>query len=195
MGLPVQQLIVATNKNDILHRFISENKYAASQLEHTYSPSMDILVSSNFERYLFDLFDRDASALAEFMAGFGTETLSVNDTRWQAMKDCFDSASVSDEVTCEVIAQVQREHGVLLDPHTAIGVQAARHCRTANTEDVAMVTLSTAHPAKFSAAITAAGLQMPELPAHLSDLFQREEAFTVMKNDLSDVKGFVSNHV
>ena len=104
MGLPVDRLIVATNKNDILHRFISNNEYSIADLTKTFSPSMDILVSSNFERYLFDLFNRDGAVLATFMSRFGKETLSVSKKQWQSVKDCFDSASVDDEVTCSIIA-------------------------------------------------------------------------------------------
>ena len=124
MGLPVDRLIVATNKNDILHRFISNNEYSIADLTKTFSPSMDILVSSNFERYLFDLFNRDGAVLATFMSRFGKETLSVSKKQWQSVKDCFDSASVDDEVTCSIIAEVFDDHGKLLDPHTAVGLKA-----------------------------------------------------------------------
>lgn len=193
MGLPVDQLIVATNKNDILHRFISKNEYSTTELSHTFSPSMDILVSSNFERYLFDLFDRDAEALNRFMAGIGPETSSIDEARWQRMSECFDSASVSDETTCAVIADVFQRTGELLDPHTAIGVEAARLCD--NQASAAVVTLSTAHPAKFSAAIKAAGLEEPTLPPHLSDLADREERFTVVENSLAAVTQFLSTEL
>ena len=196
MGLPVDRLIVATNKNDILHRFISNNEYSIADLTKTFSPSMDILVSSNFERYLFDLFNRDGAVLATFMSRFGKETLSVSNKRWQSVKDCFDSASVDDEVTCSVIAEVFRDHGKLLDPHTAVGLMSARICREirGNTE-IPMITLATAHPAKFVEAITAAGLDNPELLKHLADLFEREECYTVVANDLSEVTDIIKAKV
>ena len=196
MGLPVDRLIVATNKNDILHRFISSNEYSIANLTKTFSPSMDILVSSNFERYLFDLFGRDSTALAAFMFRFGKEILSVSKKQWQSAKDCFDSASVDDEVTCSVIAEVFSSHGKLLDPHTAVGLKSARICRELkNDTETPMITLATAHPAKFAEAIAAAGLDNPALPQHLADLFEREECYTIVANDLSEVTNFINAKV
>lgn len=192
MGLPINQLIVATNKNDILHRFIAGNDYSKAELSQTYSPSMDILISSNFERYLFDLFQRDSNKLVEFLSRFDSEKLSVSDSQWQQVKNCFDSASVEDETTCSVIAEVFASTAELLDPHTAIGLQAAR--MTNRDGSIPMVAMATAHPAKFGEAITAAGLATPQLPAHLQDLFQREERFSVLANDLDAVKSYLLEH-
>lgn len=195
MGLPIAQLVVATNTNDILHRFISRNEYAVSDLTPTYSPSMDILVSSNFERYLFELFARDSTKLSEFMARFANgsrEVLSVSDQQWQQIKACFDSASVDDDTTCAVIAEVFHSHGITIDPHTATGVQAGRICNKDNT--VPMIMLSTAHPAKFSDAIAAAGVELPALPNHLQDLFDREERYAVLTNDLQAVTDYLKNY-
>ena len=193
MGLPIDQLVVATNENDILHRFISNNDYSATQLSKTYSPSMDILVSSNFERYLFDMFGRDAKQLTDFMQRFGKEGLSVSEEQWQQVQAMFDSASVNDDKTCEVIAEVKQATGKLLDPHTAVGVESARIVR--RSQDVPMVTLATAHPAKFGDAITAAGLDLPELPAHLADLFERDERYAVVANDLAQVTSYIKAHI
>ena len=183
MGLPIERLVVATNKNDILHRFVSANDYSATELNKTYSPSMDILVSSNFERYLFDLFDRNPQTLSGFMSGVGNQSLSVSDEQWQRVREEFDSASVDDETTCQLIAEVFANNGELLDPHTAVGLKAARECLAGRSEPA--ITLATAHPAKFSDAITAAGLPTPQLPAHLADLFEREERYTVVANELA----------
>lgn len=193
MGLPVEQLVVATNENDILHRFISNNEYSIEELHKTYSPSMDILVSSNFERYLFDLFGRDAAALKDFMGRFGKESLCVTESQWRQVQQDFASATVDDKTTCRVIAEVYRETGQLLDPHTAVGLQAARLCRT--NESIPMITLATAHPAKFSEAIEDAGLPTPSLPAHLADLYEREERMTVVPNDLEAVTGFIKENL
>jgi len=193
MGLPIDQLVVATNENDILHRFISNNDYSATQLSKTYSPSMDILVSSNFERYLFDMFGRDAKQLTDFMQRFGKEGLSVSEEQWQQVQAMFDSASVNDDKTCQVIAEVRQATGKLLDPHTAVGVESARIVR--RSQDVPMVTLATAHPAKFGDAITAAGLDLPELPAHLADLFERDERYAVVANDLAQVTSYIKAHI
>ena len=168
MGLPIDRLVVATNKNDILHRFISNNDYSVSELSKTFSPSMDILISSNFERFLFDLFGRDGATLLDFMERLGKETLSVSSERWRHVKNHFDSASVDDETTCNTIEQIFKENGILLDPHSAVGVRSARVCQQSNS-DIPMVTLATAHPAKFAEAIAAAGLSEPVLPVHLKD--------------------------
>ncbi|MEX0963479.1 MAG: threonine synthase [Pseudohongiellaceae bacterium] len=192
IGLPINQLVVATNSNDILHRFISGNEYSVTDLHHTFSPSMDILVSSNFERYLFDLFDRDASVLREFMSKLGREPQQVSTEKWQQMRDCFSSASVDDRLTCETIAKVYAETGKLVDPHTAVGIRAARDCNA--DPGIPMITLSTAHPAKFSDAIEEAGLDAPKLPPHLNDLFEKEEHYTVLANDLTAVTDFVKSH-
>jgi len=192
MGLPVERLVVATNTNDILHRFVSNNDYSATDLSKTYSPSMDILVSSNFERYLFDLFNRDPETLSAFMGGVGSQSLSVSDEQWQRVKEEFDSASVDDETTCQVIAEVFASNNELLDPHTAVGLKAARDCLTGREEPA--ITLATAHPAKFSAAITAAGLPAPELPPHLADLFEREERYSVVANELSAVTDYIRDN-
>ncbi|MCY3565604.1 MAG: threonine synthase, partial [Gammaproteobacteria bacterium] len=186
MGLPVKRLIVATNENDILHRFIGGNEYSIAPLKHTWSPSMDILVSSNFERYLFDLFGRDSTALAKFMADGATGKASLSEARWRAMREVFDSASANDATTCATIAEVWREHGVLLDPHTAVGVRAARAtCESVRDPKAPMICLATAHPAKFAEAVTAAGLPAPELPERLQRQFRRPERYRVVENDLA----------
>ncbi|PCJ23650.1 MAG: threonine synthase [SAR86 cluster bacterium] len=193
MGLPIKQLVVATNTNDILHRFISSNDYSSANLSRTFSPSMDILVSSNFERYLFDLFKRDGAALVDFMDRFNDQALHVSEKQWSEVKSCFDSASVDDATTCKTIAEVYAETGLLIDPHTAVAVKASRECNA--DRDIPMVVLSTAHPAKFSDAITQAGLETPTLPAHLQNLFEREERYTVVANDLCAVTDFVKSQL
>jgi threonine synthase len=193
MGLPINRLVVATNKNDILHRFISNNDYSVSELSKTFSPSMDILISSNFERFLFDLFGRDGATLLDFMERLGKETLSVSSERWRHVKNHFDSASVDDETTCNTIEQIFKENGILLDPHSAVGVRSARVCQQSNS-DIPMVTLATAHPAKFAEAIAAAGLSEPVLPVHLKDLNEREERYSVVPNDLGKVKNYIKTH-
>lgn len=189
MGLPVDRLIIATNRNDILHRFMSRNRYALEPLHPTLSPSMDIMVSSNFERFLFDLFGRDGRRVAEFVTALGETELQVSDSEWNYARSIFDSCSVDDEMTCQTIREVWDESGFLLDPHTATGVRAARECR--HDDSIPMITLATAHPAKFSAAIEKAGLQTPALPAHMADLFDREERCMVLPNALDAVKQYM----
>ena len=192
IGLPIKQLVVATNSNDILHRFISGNEYPTTDLNHTLSPSMDILASSNFERYLFDLFDRDAESLKEFMSKLNFESQQVSDEKWKQMRECFSSARVDDALTCETIAKVFKDTGKLVDPHTAVGIRAARECNA--DPSAPMITLSTAHPAKFSDAINEAGLDTPQLPGHLTGLFEKEEHYSIVPNDLAAVTEFVTKH-
>jgi len=189
MGLPVKQLIIATNRNDILHRLISNNEYSLGELEPTLSPSMDIMVSSNFERYLFDLFDRDAEAVTAFVTGLGKEPQHLDDARWNKARELFSSLGVDDETTCDVIKQVFEESGFLIDPHTAVGVKAARVCN--QDQSVPMITLATAHPVKFSDAVKRAGLEYPSLPPHMQDLFEREERYEVLDNDIGEVTRYM----
>ncbi|NLU13446.1 MAG: threonine synthase [Gammaproteobacteria bacterium] len=194
MGLPINQLIVATNRNDILHRFMSGNRYNKDALHPTLSPSMDIMVSSNFERLLFDMHGRDGAKVTELMEHFrATGEMSVEDERWTETRKLFDSLAVDDEQTCATIAKVYKDTGELLDPHTAIGVHAARECRRSLA--IPMVTLGTAHPVKFPEAVQkAVPSASPVLPMHMADLFEREERCTVLANDLAVVQDFVSQH-
>lgn len=194
MGLPISQLIVATNRNDILHRFMSGNQYVKETLHATLSPSMDIMVSSNFERLLFDLHGRNGAEIAGLMDTFKQGGgFSVEQDRWTEARKLFDSLAVDDAQTCETIADVFAQTGEVLDPHTAIGVKAGRECR--RSLDTPMVVLGTAHPVKFPEAVEKAGVgKALELPAHLTDLFSREEKCTVLPNDLKAVQAFVSQH-
>ncbi|MEX2367698.1 MAG: threonine synthase, partial [Pseudohongiellaceae bacterium] len=189
MGLPVKQLVIATNRNDILHRFISRNQYSLAPLEHSLSPSMDIMVSSNFERFLFDLFEGDGEQVREFVTGLGEKELHVSRQQWNTARSVFDSFSVDDEMTCATIREIFADYDFLIDPHTATGVKAARECN--RHAELPMVILATAHPAKFAEAIAKAGLKTPELPAHLGDLHDREEHYTVLPNSLGQVKEFI----
>lgn len=190
MGLPIRQLVVATNENDILHRCIANNDYSKHPLAHTLSPSMDIMASSNFERLLFDLHDRDGKKLAILMDKVGREDVTLDEQIWQRAGEIFDSYSVNDELTCATIAAVYKTSEKLIDPHTAIGVCAARACN-ANPE-IPMVTLSTAHPVKFPEAVIKAGCEQPSLPHHLADLFEREERFVVLDNELAAVQQLIA---
>lgn len=193
MGLPINQLVIATNRNDILHRFMSGNRYEQKTLEHTLSPSMDIMVSSNFERLLFDLYGRDGAAVKTLLENAQKGPVSIDDYRWKHVRKLFDSAAVDDKATSEMIREIYQQNEYLLDPHTAIGVQAARECR--RDKSVPMVTLGTAHPAKFPDAVKQSGVEArPELPKHLSDLFDRDEAFTVLDDDIAVVQKFITEH-
>jgi threonine synthase len=194
MGLPVAQLIIATNANDVLHRIMTSATYHRQTLEHTLSPSMDITVSSNFERLLFDLYDRDGAAIADLMQRFERGDIRFSDSAMRRARALFGSRRVSDEETCGQIAATWDQCEYLLDPHSAIGVKAAMAADL--PREVPVVTLATAHPAKFPDAVRAAGLDREVgLPLHLRDLFQREERLEVLPNELSAVQAFMAANI
>jgi threonine synthase len=191
MGLPVEQLVVATNQNDILHRCIQSNDHSKKSLEKTLSPSMDIMVSSNFERMLFDAYGRDGDAIRKLMDDFSGGEMTISAKPFGVIKSLFSSYRLDDQGTADVIKSVYSTSQYLLDPHTAIGLEAGRKTRKKN--DVAMICLATAHPAKFPEAIEKTGLDVDvELPLHLADLFDREERFDVLENDLSVLHQYVA---
>jgi threonine synthase len=194
MGLPIERLIIATNCNDVLHRVMTNSTYGRQPLAHTLSPSMDITVSSNFERLLFDMYDRDGAAIADLMQRFDRGEITFTDTAMEKARALFTSQHVSDEETCRQIASTWRDCEYLLDPHSAIGVKAALD--SGMSPAVPVVTLATAHPAKFPDAIKSAGLDMEvTLPPHLSDLFERSERFEVLPNELSAVQDFIAANI
>jgi threonine synthase len=194
MGLPIERLVIATNRNDVLHRVMTTATYGRQSLEHSLSPSMDITVSSNFERLLFDLYDRDGAAIADLMRRFDSGDIEFSDQAMARCRALFSSQCVSDEGTSRQIAATWEGCEYLLDPHSAIGVRAALDAGV--DPDVAMVTLATAHPAKFPAAIATAGVGVePRLPHHLADLFDREERFEVLPNSLKDVQQFMAANI
>ena len=193
MGLPVGKLVVATNSNDILHRFFQDNDYRKLNLQQTLSPSMDIMVSSNFERLLFDLHERDGEAMASLMDSFqATGTLSVNTQAWEKVRELFDSCRTDDEGTCETIKALHAATGYLADPHTATGVRAFEEVTI--DAGTPRVVLATAHPVKFPEATEKAGLLSPELPGHMADLLEREERYSVLENGLEKLQAFIQEN-
>jgi threonine synthase len=194
MGLPVKQLIIATNRNDVLHRIMTTRTYARGELQHTLSPSMDITVSSNFERLVFDLYRRDGAAVDDLMRRFESGDVHFSEAAMAEARHLFSSQCVSDEETCELIRDVFESSEYLLDPHSAIGVKAAREQRCDSLTPV--ITLATAHPAKFPEAIARAGVDFkPALPLHLQDLFQRKERYSVQPNKLAAVQSFMAANI
>jgi len=194
MGLPIERLIIATNRNDVLHRVMTSSTYGRQPLAHTLSPSMDITVSSNFERLLFDLYDRDGAAIAELMQRFDKGDIGFTATAMQRARALFSSHCVSDEQTCQQIASTWFECEYMLDPHSAIGVHAALASDVAPGTPI--VSLATAHPAKFPDAIKKAGLKRDiALPAHLHDLFERSERMAVLPNNLAAVQAFIAANI
>lgn len=194
MGLPVARLIIATNRNDVLHRAMTSSTYGRQPLAHTLSPSMDITVSSNFERLMFDLYDRDGATIADLMQRFDAGDVSFNETAMQRARALFSSHCVSDVQTCRQIASTWHACEYLLDPHSAIGVHAALASDVA--PGIPVVSLATAHPAKFPDAIKKAGLdQDVALPVHLRDLYERSERYAVLPNNLAAVQAFIAANI
>jgi len=191
MGLPVARLIVATNVNDILHRALTSGDYSAGTVTPTAAPSMDIQVSSNFERLLFDLNGRDGRALAEQMAGFeSTKAMQLTNAQREGAAALFSSARADPDDMSQAIRWAWENCGELIDPHTAIGLHAAR---TAGLpREVPVVTLATAHPAKFRDAVERATGQRPSLPSRVGDLFEREERCVDLPGDYAAVAEFVA---
>ncbi len=190
MGLSIDRLIVATNSNDILARCIETGSLKKQPLQHSMSPSMDIVVSSNFERLIYLLAGRDGDRVADIQAQFNGGDVALGDDIHQALKGEFDARALNDEQTVDVIKRWYAQSGYVLDPHTAIGVDAAEQVAPSSP----VVCLSTAHPAKFSDAIVAAGAPHPTLPVHLNDLLEREERYTVLDNNGDTVRNFVAEN-
>jgi threonine synthase len=155
---------------------------------------MDIMISSNFERLLFDLYDRDGAAIAGLMADAKAGHMDLSDKALGQARELFSSYRCDNEGMLNIIRDTYADCDYLLDPHTAIGLEAARQCRS--NSSTPMVTLATAHPAKFPDAVRQAGYpQDPELPPHMADLFEREERFTVLDNDQAAVQQFIAEHI
>ncbi len=190
MGLPVARLVVASNRNDILTRFLAANDMSVRGVEPSLSPSMDIQVSSNFERLLFELLDRDPAATAAAMRGFReTGRMAVPDAAWRQAARLFHGFSCDDPATEAEIRRLHGASGYLADPHTAIGIAAARALPCAH--GVPMVAVATAHPAKFPEAMARATGITPPLPPRLADLYEREERYTLAPNDLAAIEARV----
>ena len=191
MGLPIDQLVIGSNSNDILTRFLETGTMEMTGVTPTISPSMDIQVSSNFERLLFDLVGRDGHKVTSILDGFRDKgKYSVNAKTLGTAQAIFYGARFDDDETKAIIKDVYDNADELIDPHTAVGIAAARTQR--RDRSVPMIALATAHPAKFPDAVEAATGVRPQLPAHLADLFEREERCTVLPNDFEAVSTFVS---
>jgi len=190
MGLPVARLIVATNVNDILHRALASGDYSCGTVTPTATPSMDIQVSSNFERLLYDLGGRDGAAQAAQMAGFeATRAMQLTNAQREGAAALFASARIDGDDMGLAMRWAQDRCGQIIDPHTAIGLAAAR--AGALPADVPVVTLATAHPAKFRDAVERATGVRPALPARVGNLFDRQERYGTLPATLAAVRGYV----
>ena len=194
MGLPVSHFVVGANSNDILARFFETGLMAMSEVVPTHSPSMDIQVSSNFERLLFDLYDRNGKALADAMAAFRkTGTLKVGANALAGVRAEFGAGRLDDTGTLTAIADCRKRFGETIDPHTAVGYALAQqHRRDAK---VPMVVLATAHPAKFPDAVQKAIGERPPLPARLGDLMDRTERLEGLPNDAEALKSLIDDRM
>lgn len=191
MGLPIKRLVIATNENDILHRCMESGSYTKHGVVPTISPSMDIEVSSNFERALFWAHGKDGAAIRELMAELSEKGgFRLSQNAMTALTAVYDSGSVTEESTYETIATMLAETGELLCPHSAVGVTVGSKHQRRNPE-VPMVTLATAHPAKFPDAVAKATGIRPGLPPRMADLFDRDERVTRVPNDLGALKDLI----
>ena len=187
MGLPIERLVVATNRNDILHRCLETGEYRPDGVEPTISPSMDIQVSSNFERALFDAYDRDPAPVRQAMHDLRAGGFTVSQGAIDSLRETYASGRVSEEETRAAIHRYRERTGEVVCPHTAVGL----HVAEAHLGSVPMVTLATAHPAKFPDAVEAATGHRPALPPRLSHLMDGEERIARLANDLGEVEAYV----
>jgi threonine synthase len=193
-GAPIERLVIGSNRNDTLARWVHTGVLQRREVVSTLSPAMDIQVASNHERMLFELSGRDAAVTAEWMTrlrDLGAVEVPVD--------PAFDAASLDDDETLAEIARVHEDSGYLADPHTAVGIGAARRCVSAWREtapdlvDLPVVGMGTAHPAKFPDAVERATGRRPELPEHLADLFERPERYDVLPPDLDAVRAHIAS--
>ncbi|MBQ2260777.1 MAG: threonine synthase [Loktanella sp.] len=191
MGLPIADLVVATNRNDILHRTLLTGAYTKEGVTPTISPSMDIQVSSNFERALFYAYGQDGAAVAGQMDDLKQGGFTISQGAYEMLKSTFKSGRASEEETSATIKAYHANHGELICPHTAVGAHVAQ----SHLGDVPMVTLATAHPAKFPDAVKAAsGISAP-LPARMADLYDRPERVTRVAGDLAAVQNVIKERI
>ncbi|TWI31579.1 threonine synthase [Paracoccus sulfuroxidans] len=188
MGLPIGRLVIATNQNDILHRALTTGEYRVGTVEPSISPSMDIQVSSNFERALFLAYGRDGAAVRQLMDELKAGGFTISQGALEQLRDSFVSGRVSEAETTQMIRTILEETGEVICPHTAVAVRIARENLRPG---VPMVSLSTAHPAKFPDAVEAAVGIRPALPPHMADLFDRDERITQVANDAEAIKSLV----
>ncbi len=198
MGLPIKRLIIATNSNDILTRFINNNNYSKSAMIETISPSMNIQVSSNFERLLFDVHKdfKNEKKLAKLMHDFEINgAIKVEEATLAEIKKTFIAYAIDDSETAKTITQTYRDTTETVDPHTAVAINASKKFMQSDLyDDEFIVNIATAHPAKFPDAVTNAGAPQPALPDFLKDLFEREERYEILGNNLDLVKKFIARN-
>jgi threonine synthase len=192
MGLPIDRLVVATNQNDILHRCLSTGEYRPDGVAPSISPSMDIQVSSNFERALYYAYGQDGGAVAQVMEELKAGGFTVSQGALEALRESFDSGRCGEAETRATIRRTWAATGELLCPHGAVGVHVAEAARRPG---VPMITLATAHPAKFPAAVEEASGIHPPLPARMADLYERDERVTRLPNALGAIETLIEERI
>ena len=194
IGLPIHQLTIASNRNDILTRFFETGEMRIDKVMPSLSPSMDIQISSNFERYLCDLMHRDHKALNAAMNKFKTQkSFALDSALTQQAKLDFAAERTTDPETLQMMKECYAHTGLLVDPHTAVGLHATLQSQQDPT--VPVVTLACAHPAKFPDAVEQATGIRPALPPHLADLLDRAEHLMVMPNDLQKITAYIRSEI
>ena len=192
MGLPIDRLVVATNQNDILHRCLSGEGYFKGDTIPSISPSMDIQVSSNFERALYYAYGEDGSAVAQLMDELKQGGFNVSQGAMEALRESFDSGRASEDETLATIKHMLAHSAELVCPHTAVGIKVAEE---QGAVSVPVITLATAHPAKFPAAVEKASGEHPPLPSRMADLYERPERVTRIANDLGAIEDHIRRHI
>ena len=190
MGLPIDKLIVATNENDILHRAISKGDYISKTVKETLSPSMDIQLASNFERLIYYVNKSDSNITAEIMKKIKKNSYYIENNNLDIIQRDFLSESCSEQETLDIIKNNFNDNGIILDPHTAVGVGVANKLSFNNC-----VVLSTAHPCKFPNATNNAIKKNENLPEELQYVLNKNENFEILRNDVEEVKNFVKGKV
>ena len=189
MGLPTERLMIASNTNDILSRLIETGDLAAHDVVPTLSPSMDIQISSNLERLLFELFDGDGAATTGLLTQFRAEGRArLSAQQHERLRAEFSGDRLDDRETLEVMGRIHADSRMFIDPHTAVGVGVAERCRRPGE---LVVTLATAHPAKFGAAVERATGSVPDAPPALAAVADRPEHYASLPNDIATIKDFV----
>jgi len=190
MGLPIDKLIVATNENDILHRAISQGDYVSKEVKETFSPSMDIQLASNFERLIYYVNNSDSEKTVEIMKKVKQNSYQIEKNDLDIIQNDFLSESCNEQETLDIIKKNYEENNIILDPHTAVGVGAAKKLSFNDC-----VVLSTAHPCKFPDATNNAINKHEKLPEELQHVLDKDENFQVLKSNTDDVKNFVKSKV
>ena len=192
MGLPINKLIIATNSNDILNRTVNTGVYKPLRVKHTVSPSMDIQVASNFERLIFDVYDRNSDQTLKLMNNLNMQgECKIGEKELKIIKESFCSASLSEEETRLIIKNIYKNQGILIDPHTAVAIGAFE--KVALKENV--LVLSTAHPAKFSDIVLKETSIKPDLPESVKNILEKKEIYRKLPKDLKKIQSYILENI